>query len=171
ESDKKTRFICFIGNLPFSATTESVRAHFASVQPTGVRMLTERANPKKSRGIAFVEFGRFDHMKTCLEKFHHTEFDDGLSPARKINVELTAGGGGKTAQRKQKITEKNKKLNEERVNRMQREEAAKLEKAKGGDKTKKAEPASDGLTQKQREQQEQNAIHPSRRNWVQHAKK
>jgi nucleolar protein 6 len=86
---KGTRFICFIGNLPYSATVESITAHFATVHPTSVRMLTERENPAKSKGIAFVEFGRFDHMKTCLEKFHHTEFDDGISPARKINVELT----------------------------------------------------------------------------------
>jgi nucleolar protein 6 len=54
-----------------------------------VRLLTQRDNPTKSRGIAFVEFGRYDHMKTCLEKFHHTEFSDGKSAARKINVELT----------------------------------------------------------------------------------
>lgn len=89
EGAKATRFICFIGNLPYSATVESITAHFATVHPTSVRMLTERENPAKSKGIAFVEFGRFDHMKTCLEKFHHTEFDDGVSPARKINVELT----------------------------------------------------------------------------------
>lgn len=89
EGAKGTRFICFIGNLPYSATVESITAHFATVHPTSVRMLTERENPAKSKGIAFVEFGRFDHMKTCLEKFHHTEFDDGVSPARKINVELT----------------------------------------------------------------------------------
>ena len=28
-------------------------------------------------------------MKTCLQLFHHSTFDDGLSPARKVNVELT----------------------------------------------------------------------------------
>ena len=86
---KPTRFICFVGNLPFTATADSVRAHFATLQPTSVRLLTQRDNPSKSRGIAFVEFGRYDHMKTCLEKFHHTEFDDGKSAARRINVELT----------------------------------------------------------------------------------
>jgi nucleolar protein 6 len=88
-SNKPTRFICFVGNLPYTATPDSVRAHFATLQPTSVRLLTQRDDPSKSRGIAFVEFGRYDHMKTCLEKFHHTEFDDGQSPARRINVELT----------------------------------------------------------------------------------
>ena len=89
EKGKQTRFICFIGNLPYTATADAVRAHFATIHPTNVRLLTQREDPTRSRGIAFVEFGRYDHMKTCLEKFHHTEFDDGLSPARKINVELT----------------------------------------------------------------------------------
>jgi nucleolar protein 6 len=36
-----------------------------------------------------VEFEGYDHMKTCLKVFHHSMFNDGLSPARKINVELT----------------------------------------------------------------------------------
>jgi nucleolar protein 6 len=89
-SGKPARFIVFVGNLPFSATADAVRAHFASLHPTSVRLLTQRDDPTKSRGIAFVEFGRYDHMKTCLEKFHHSEFDDGTgAPRRRINVELT----------------------------------------------------------------------------------
>ena len=86
---KKTRFIVFVGNLPFTATADSVRAHFAALHPVSVRLLTQRDDPSKSRGIAFVEFSRFDHMKTCLDKMHHSIFNDGKSPARKINVELT----------------------------------------------------------------------------------
>ncbi|KAL2261596.1 hypothetical protein VTK26DRAFT_3805 [Humicola hyalothermophila] len=142
---KPARFICFVGNLPFTATAESVRAHFATLHPTSVRLLTQRDDPLKSRGIAFVEFGRFDHMKTCLEKFHHTEFNDGKSPARRINVELTAGGGGKTAARRDKIKQKNAKLNEERAQRLKKEEEAKQARVK---------------TQEEREE---DAIHPSRR--------
>lgn len=86
---KQTRFICFVGNLPYTATADSVRAHFATLQPASVRLLTQRDDPSKSRGIAFVEFDRYDRMKTCLSKFHHTEFDDGRSAPRRINVELT----------------------------------------------------------------------------------
>jgi nucleolar protein 6 len=174
-SGKPTRFICFVGNLPYTATADAVRAHFSTLQPTSVRLLTQRDDPSKSRGIAFVEFGRYDHMKTCLEKFHHTEFDDGKSPARRINVELTcvlfspvptllfvhkvadstvyvysAGGGGKTDARKEKIKQKNAKLNEERANRMHKEEQAKKEKEGG----------------KTQEQRDEEAIHPSRRGRV-----
>lgn len=82
-------------------------------------------------------------MKTCLKLFHHSNFDDGLSAPRKINVELTAGGGGKTKHRTEKIEEKNQKLNEQRIRRMHEEEKAKLV---------KRDAAID-----------HNAVHPSRR--------
>lgn len=78
-----------IGNLPFSATTESITAHFASVHPQSVRHLTKKEDPTKSKGCAFVEFAGYDHMKTCLKLMHHSTFDDGKSAPRKINVELT----------------------------------------------------------------------------------
>jgi len=122
------RFIVFIGNLPFSATTESIQQHFVAVKPISVRHLTQKDNPTKSKGCAFVEFEGYDHMKTCLKLFHHSTFDDGVSQPRKINVELTAGGGGKTKHRQVKIGEKNQKLNEERVRRLQEEAKVKSEK-------------------------------------------
>lgn len=149
KSSKAARFIVFIGNLPFTATTESITAHFASVKPKSVRHLTQKDNPTKSKGCAFVEFEGYDHMKTCLKLFHHSMFDDGLSAPRKINVELTAGGGGNTKDRRAKIQGKNEKLNEERFRRIQEEEKAKLAKAAEGGKTI-----------------DESAIHPSRRGRV-----
>jgi nucleolar protein 6 len=102
---KPPRFIAFIGkldveqdfitvlnsagNLPYSATAASLQKHFASVKPKSVRHPTEKDNPQKSKGYAFIEFEGYDHMKTCLKLFHHSMFDDGVSPPRKINVELT----------------------------------------------------------------------------------
>lgn len=77
------------GNLPFTATTESIQKHFAPVHPKSVRHLTRKDEPAKSKGCAFVEFNGYDHMKSCLKSFHHSVFDDGISPPRKINVELT----------------------------------------------------------------------------------
>ena len=78
-----------LGNLPFSANTASITKHFAAVKPTSVRALTQKDDPTKSKGIAFIEFEGYDHMKTCLKMFHHSMFDDGVSAPRKINVELT----------------------------------------------------------------------------------
>lgn len=66
-------------------------------------------------------------MKTCLKLYHHSIFEpsdhhltaktgkEKRSHARKINVELTAGGGGgKSVARKERIRGKNEKLEGER---------------------------------------------------------
>lgn len=59
----------------------------------------------------------------------------------------SAGGGGKTKARQAKIGEKNQKLTEQRIRRMQEEEKAKF--------TKKNEGVADA-----------DGIHPSRRGFV-----
>ncbi|OTA56846.1 hypothetical protein K449DRAFT_387226 [Hypoxylon sp. EC38] len=163
---KAPRFIVFVGNLPYSATVAQITSHFSSVHPTSVRLL-HNPQTKKSRGIAFVEFGRYDHMKACLKTLHHSTFTcpsangKGIEE-RKINVELTAGGGGNTEHRKEKIKAKNAKLNEERARRAQEEIKAKAEKereklekgAKNGGDAAKEEKTGGGM---------EDAIHPSRR--------
>ncbi|KAI4595456.1 hypothetical protein KJ359_006802 [Pestalotiopsis sp. 9143b] len=160
---KKSRFIVFVGNLPYSATAEDVERHFTAVQPSGIRLIHEKANPTKSRGIAFLEFAGYDRMKTCLKTMHHTTLkcqgrDFRGRPKleeRQINVELTAGGGGsKSEGRREKIKAKNEKLNDERQRRAVEEEKQKIKKeqerlAKGGEKR----AGDDG-------------IHPSRRAYV-----
>jgi nucleolar protein 6 len=88
EPNPNSRFIVFIGNLPFSATTESISEHFKKIQPASVRHISDKVS-KKSKGYAFLEFNNYDRMKSCLKLYHHSKFDDGKSPARKINVELT----------------------------------------------------------------------------------
>ena len=82
--DKLTRS----GNLPYTSTTESLSKHFAKVQPISIRHRTNRGSGT-SKGFAFLEFAAYDRMKTCLKLYHHSMLDDGQSPARKINVELT----------------------------------------------------------------------------------
>jgi nucleolar protein 6 len=149
--EAKQRFILFIGNLPYTATTTSIQAHFFKLQPFTVRHSTNKETGR-SRGFAFLEFEGYDKMKTCLKLYHHSLFDaigdqtssgtDGRrkSQPRKINVELTAGGGGgKSASRKEKIKGKNEKLEAERerarVHREKEEAAANRKKRKAGDKT------------------------------------
>lgn len=77
------------GNLPYSATAASIKAHFASLNPAQVRCLTMRDDPTKCRGCAFIDFSSSNDMRTCLDKMHHSTFNDGISKSRKINVELT----------------------------------------------------------------------------------
>lgn len=72
------------GNLPYTATTSSVSAHFASAEPTSVRLATRKEDPQRCKGFAFIEFASYHKMEICLTAFHHTLFD-----GRKINVELT----------------------------------------------------------------------------------
>ncbi|KAF4967423.1 hypothetical protein FZEAL_10531, partial [Fusarium zealandicum] len=154
---KADRHIVFVGNLPFTATAASIEAHFASLNPVSVRCMSDPADSKPCRGFAFVEFAKVWHMRTCLDKFHHSMFEDGTSAARRINVELTAGGGGKTKQRQEKIKEKNRKLDENRTKRIERERVAKEEsKANGNAKPGNQKP----------QQQSSDGIHPSRRGRV-----
>lgn len=63
--------------------------HFEKIQPSSARLATEKGDSGKCRGFAFLEFDNYDRMKTCLKLYHHSSFDDGKSPPRKINVELT----------------------------------------------------------------------------------
>ncbi|KAF3802240.1 putative RNA-binding protein [Colletotrichum gloeosporioides] len=169
EGGKREKYIVFVGNLPYTANKESIRAHFSAYNPSAVRCLNKDNDPNVCRGIAFLEFSNGSNMRTCLDKMHHTEFDDGLSPARRINLELSyalpstpppssstdpyanqglsysAGGGGKSKFRREKIKSRNVQLDENRVKRMQKEEEYKKQRV------------SEGGTNTQ-----QDSIHPSR---------
>lgn len=57
-------------------------------------------------------------MQQCL-KLHHTSIQ-----GRRINVELTAGGGGNTDGRKEKLKEKNERMGVQREKRAEREKEA-----------------------------------------------
>lgn len=211
---KKSRFIVFVGNLPYNTTDSSLQKHFAKLQPFTLR---HRTDPKtnKSKGFAFLEFENYDRMKTCLKIYHHTMFDpeaidsgkveggpdagampsgtganshgdnvNGFHPerqrqirgrqketARKINVELTVGGGGgKSDERKEKIKEKNERLNEQRERRAELEKkelAKKAAKEGGAKKIKKTGANADVVVQEEnirpeKAKVEDGAIHPAR---------
>ena len=63
----------------------------------------------KSKGFAFLEFSAKSGLQQAL-KLHHSQLE-----GRMINVELTAGGGGKSEARLNKLRERNKELHEQRV--------------------------------------------------------
>lgn len=133
-SAKGSKFILFVGNMAFSTTSDNIAKHFghACGEVPSVRLLTRKADPNalsslsaskrksiakgkaqdpskpQSKGCAFVEFKSSDALRKAL-KFHHT-----LLEGRKINVELTAGGGGKSEARQEKIKAKNAGLDKER---------------------------------------------------------
>jgi nucleolar protein 6 len=178
-SKKGSRFIVFIGmlllylssrliliepvgQLPYTATEESIKKHFIKIRPTSIRF--------RKKGFAFMDFDNYDRMKTCLNLYHHSMFDDGISPARQINVELTVGGGGNTENRKSKIMVKNERLNEQRERREIEEKRVKdggEPKVSGSNSTKKLEKVLGQTPEKKPAKPKGEAhtgIHPSRLN-------
>eukprot|EP00052_Salpingoeca_macrocollata_P016197 m.129856 g.129856 ORF g.129856 m.129856 type:complete len:236 (-) comp19959_c0_seq2:58-765(-) len=101
------RFIVFVGNLSYSTTADDIRKHFKCCGEglSAVRMLTKKGT-NEPRGCCFLEFSdKASHSKALL--LHWSQLG-----GRKINVELTAGGGGNTEERVKKIQEKNRLLQE-----------------------------------------------------------
>lgn len=138
KTKKGNRFIVFVGNLPHGTTASQLQAHFKASSPDHIRM-------RPDKGIAFLEFdGDKDHeniqrrMDVALLQ-HKTTLAD-----RKINVELTVGGGGNSAARLEKLRSKNEKLDQERSQRMTKLISDNRSKKTGADAAQQAKtPASD----------------------------
>ncbi|OAX44447.1 hypothetical protein K503DRAFT_729529 [Rhizopogon vinicolor AM-OR11-026] len=119
----KQRFILFLGNLKYTTTIEAIQAHFAVCDPPPtVRLLAPKPAANKlsskpaikSKGCAFLEFKHRNALQQGL-KLHHSSLD-----GRQINVELTAGGGGKGEARLSKLKERNKGLESQRHKQLQK---------------------------------------------------
>ncbi|GAA5927396.1 Nop6p [Sporobolomyces koalae] len=111
----KPRLIVFVGNLPYKVTVQDLEKHFKACGETPqVRLLTPKPSPDStskapaSKGCAFVQFTTSQALQAAL-RLHHSMLDN-----RKINVELTAGGGGNSEARKAKILIQREKLEKER---------------------------------------------------------
>ncbi|KAF4605009.1 hypothetical protein EYR40_003792 [Pleurotus pulmonarius] len=114
KSSIKQRFILFVGNLKYTTSLEAIQKHFAACDPPpSVRLLTPKPSKNstvshKSKGCAFLEFSQKSGLQQAL-KLHQSDLD-----GRRINVELTAGGGGKSEQRLTKLRTRNKELSQQR---------------------------------------------------------
>ncbi|KAJ2584742.1 hypothetical protein GGH95_000186 [Coemansia sp. RSA 1836] len=106
-SGSAVRFIAFVGNVPFKTTAQELQAFFKAANPSSVRLMTDK-DTGKSRGFAFVDFATSADLKHAL-KFHHMALG-----TKKINVELTAGGGGNCGNRKEKLQRRREDLDSER---------------------------------------------------------
>ncbi|PFH54852.1 hypothetical protein AMATHDRAFT_378 [Amanita thiersii Skay4041] len=120
EGDTHKRFILFVGNLKYTTTTDAIQEHFSSCDPPPViRLLTPKPNANaksstKSKGCAFLEFTHRGALQQAL-KLHQSKLD-----GRLINVELTAGGGGKGEVRLKKLQNRNKDLHGQRKKKYQK---------------------------------------------------
>ncbi|XP_070535973.1 uncharacterized protein [Ptychodera flava] len=100
---KKLKFlVLFVGNLSYETTKEELEEHFTKTGGViDVRIITKKESGE-SRGFAYVEFKDQQSLKKGLE-LHHSKLS-----GRKINVEFTAPGRGKSSKRKLVIDRKNK---------------------------------------------------------------
>lgn len=107
---KRRRYILFVGNIPKTASHEDVVSHFEKkgVRVAEFRLLTHK-DTGNSKGCGFLELGSDKMMRSAL-KFHRS-----LLKKKHLNVEVTCGGGGKSAERKAKIAEKNRALRRKRA--------------------------------------------------------
>ncbi|KAG8868076.1 hypothetical protein FS842_006565 [Serendipita sp. 407] len=109
------KYILFVGNLSYKTSAEAIAEHFSACDPPPtIRRLTNRSKSgntgrEKFKGCAFLEFSNATGLQTAL-RLHHSVLD-----GRKINVELSAGGGGKGEARIKKLKEKNAKLDKHRI--------------------------------------------------------
>lgn len=88
------------------------RLIFDADPPPTIRLLTHSTSGSqrfKSKGCAFLEFTHRNALQQAL-KLHQSTLE-----GRMINVELTAGGGGKGGTRLAKVRERNKALLVQRV--------------------------------------------------------
>ena len=106
-------------------------------------------------------------MKSCLKSYHGSTFD-----GRKINCELTAGGGGNNENRQSKLREKNQRLKAERKRRVEHEEKEKQrnsgkprDAATGANASEKSEPGALGLDGAV-DRDQNDGVHPSRRSRI-----
>ncbi|KAF7979390.1 hypothetical protein HWV62_42488 [Athelia sp. TMB] len=135
EDKGKQRFILFVGNLKYTTSEDAIKEHFAACDPPPkIRLLTPKPSAPgkptaKSKGCAFLEFSHRNALQQAL-KLHQSEIE-----GRRINVELTAGGGGKGESRLTKVKERNKELDSQRKKHQE-----KLAKSGKGDDSASALP-------------------------------
>ncbi|KAI0322167.1 hypothetical protein OF83DRAFT_1167828 [Amylostereum chailletii] len=121
--EKPQRLILFVGNLKYTTSREAIQTHFAACDPPpSIRLLTPKptrpgATVAKSKGCAFLEFTVKSALQQAL-KLHQSEIE-----GRRINVELTAGGGGKSENRLTKLKGRNKELNTQRSKKAEKTKA------------------------------------------------
>ncbi|PLW18893.1 hypothetical protein PCANC_06867 [Puccinia coronata f. sp. avenae] len=132
EKQKNSKLILFIGNLPFDISVERLKSFFSEHcgEEPSVRLMTSKtsatSNEKPTtKGCGFIEFQTSAALQKAL-RLHHTplsaETEGSMmnagekveKRARKINIELTAGGGGRSENRRNKIQQSHLRLAKQR---------------------------------------------------------
>lgn len=85
----------YVGNLPFSATDDSLRAHFASAgNVESAQVIMDRFSGR-SKGFGFVEMSSDDEAAQAISKFNGQDFEGrSLTVAEARPPAPREGGGG-----------------------------------------------------------------------------
>ena len=87
----------YVGNLPFSATEESLKALFQQAgQVESARIITDR-DTGRSKGFAFVEMSTQQEATNAISKFNGSDFEGRsltVNEARPMTPREGGGGGG-----------------------------------------------------------------------------
>jgi RNA recognition motif-containing protein len=87
----------YVGNLPFSATDDSLREMFEQAgHVESARIITDR-DTGRSKGFGFVEMSTQQEASEAIKKFNGTELDGRsltVNEARPMTPREGGGGGG-----------------------------------------------------------------------------
>jgi len=86
----------YVGNLPFSATDDSLREKFGQAgQVESARVIIDR-DTGRSKGFGFVEMSTQQEASDAINKFNGADFDGRsltVNEARPMQTRDTGGGG------------------------------------------------------------------------------
>jgi RNA recognition motif-containing protein len=85
----------YVGNLPFSATEESVRELFGQNERhvEEVRLITDR-DTGRPRGFGFVEMGSSEEADAAIRELNGYEFEGRALTVNEARERQGGGGGG-----------------------------------------------------------------------------
>lgn len=87
----------YVGNLPFSATDDSLRDLFGQAGTVTDVMIALDRQTGRSRGFGFVTFSTDEEAAAAIEKFHGTDMEGRtiqVNEARPREDRPRTGGGG-----------------------------------------------------------------------------
>jgi len=84
----------YVGNLPFSATDDSLREMFAQAgQVESARIITDR-DTGRSKGFGFVEMPTEQEANDAIKKFNGVDFDGRSLTVNEARPMAPRDGGG-----------------------------------------------------------------------------
>ena len=90
----------YVGNLPYSATEETILSKFAACGTVeSVKLITDR-DTGRSKGFGFIEMGSEAEARAAIETLNNTDFDgrplrvNEAKPQKRRNAGGRGGYGG-----------------------------------------------------------------------------